>query len=106
MKCGLELHVQVNSSKLFCRCPSQDDAKDKPDYIIKRKLHAVKGETGKVDYAAKKEEGKNKIIKYNCYVENTCLVDIDEEPPREIDEYALKTGIEIAILLNMKPVDE
>jgi glutamyl-tRNA(Gln) amidotransferase subunit E len=106
MKCGLELHVQVNSSKLFCRCPCQDDTKDKPDYVIKRKLHAVKGETGKVDLAAKKEEEKNRIVKYNCFYENTCLVDIDEEPPREIDEYALKAGIEIAILLNMKPVDE
>ncbi|MDD4353980.1 MAG: Glu-tRNA(Gln) amidotransferase subunit GatE [Candidatus Nanoarchaeia archaeon] len=106
MKCGLELHMQVNSSKLFCRCPCQDDTLDKPDYVIKRKLHAVKGETGKIDIAAKKEGEKNKIVKYNCFYENTCLVDIDEEPPREIDEYALKTGIEIAILLNMKPVDE
>ncbi|MFA5303021.1 MAG: Glu-tRNA(Gln) amidotransferase subunit GatE [Candidatus Nanoarchaeia archaeon] len=106
MKCGLELHVQVNSSKLFCRCPCQDDTKNKPDYVIKRKLHAVKGETGRIDIAAKKEGEKNKIVKYNCFYENTCLVDIDEEPPREIDEYALKTGIEIAILLNMKPVDE
>jgi glutamyl-tRNA(Gln) amidotransferase subunit E len=106
MKCGLELHVQVNSSKLFCRCPCQDDTKDKPDYVIKRKLHAVKGETGKIDIAAEKEQEKNRIVKYNCFYENTCLVDIDEEPPREIDDYALKTGIEIAILLNMKPVDE
>jgi glutamyl-tRNA(Gln) amidotransferase subunit E len=106
MKCGLELHVQVNSSKLFCRCPCQEDEKGKPDYVIKRKLHAVKGETGKVDIAAKKEGEKNRIIKYNCYNENTCLVDIDEEPPKEIDALALKTGLEIAILLNMKPVDE
>jgi len=106
MRCGLELHVQVNSSKLFCRCPCQDDTLDKPDYVIKRKLHAVKGETGKVDIAAKKEGEKNKVIKYNCYYENTCLVDIDEEPPREIDELALKTGLEIAVILNMKPVDE
>lgn len=106
MKCGLELHMQVNSGKLFCRCPCQDDTKDKPDYVIKRKLHAVKGETGKIDIAAKKEGEKNKIVKYNCFYENTCLVDIDEEPPREIDEYALKTGLEIAVLLNMKPVDE
>ncbi|MDD5053764.1 MAG: Glu-tRNA(Gln) amidotransferase subunit GatE [Candidatus Nanoarchaeia archaeon] len=106
MKCGLELHVQVNGSKLFCRCPSIEDVKSEPDYVIKRKLHAVKGESGKTDYAAKKEAEKNRIIKYNCYNENTCLVDIDEEPPREIDEYSLKTGIEIAILLNMKPVDE
>jgi len=106
MRCGLELHVQVNGSKLFCRCPCQEDEKGMPDYVIKRKLHAVKGETGKVDIAAKKEGEKNRIIKYNCYYENTCLVDIDEEPPKEIDSLALKTGLEIAILLNMKPVDE
>jgi glutamyl-tRNA(Gln) amidotransferase subunit E len=106
MKCGLELHMQVNSGKLFCRCPNILIKDEKPDYVIKRKLHAVAGETGKVDVAAKAEEKKNKIIKYNCYNENTCLVDIDEEPPRSIDKKAFKAAVEIAILLNMKPVDE
>lgn len=106
MKCGLELHMQVNTGKLFCRCPNKIIKDEKPDYVIKRKLHAVAGETGKIDIAAKKEEEKNKIIKYNCYNENVCLVDLDEEPPKDVNEKAFKAALEIALLLNMRPVDE
>ncbi len=106
MKVGLELHMQLNTGKLFCRCPNIIKRDEEPDYIIKRKLHAVAGETGEVDIAAKAEESKNQIIKYYCYKDNVCLVDLDEEPPREINNDALRAALEIALLLNMKPVDE
>ncbi|MBN1923396.1 MAG: Glu-tRNA(Gln) amidotransferase subunit GatE [Nanoarchaeota archaeon] len=106
MKAGLELHMQVNTGKLFCRCPNIIVKDETPDYVIKRKLHAVAGETGDYDIAAVKEQEKNKIIKYNCFNDNVCLVDIDEEPPREIDMNAFKAALEIALLLNMKPVEE
>jgi len=106
IRCGLELHMQVNSKKLFCNCDSKVLIDEKSDYVIKRKLRAVKGETEKFDIAAKKEEEKNKMINYNCYNENVCLVELDEEPPHEINEKALRVGLEIALLLNMKPVDE
>ena len=54
MKCGLELHMQLNCGKLFCNCPNLIIDDEKPNFIIKRKLHAVKGETGKIDIAALK----------------------------------------------------
>ena len=55
LKCGLEIHQQLDTHKLFCSCPSvlRDDA---PDLEVRRKLKALAGETGKVDVAAKSEE--------------------------------------------------
>lgn len=100
-KAGLEVHQQLDTGKLFCKCPSVL-RKDEPDYIVKRKLHLVAGETGEVDIAAKKEAEKGKEFFYECYHHNTCLVDLDEEPPREINEEALKIALQISLLLNAK----
>ena len=51
-KCGLEIHQRLNTKKLFCDCPSilRDE---KPDFIIKRRLRAVAGESGEIDIAEK-----------------------------------------------------
>ena len=54
IKSGLEIHQQLDTGKLFCRCPSVL-RQDKPDWIVRRKLHAVAGELGDVDIAAKHE---------------------------------------------------
>ena len=42
IKCGLEIHQQLDTHKLFCECPSIL-RNDIPSFEIKRKLHAVKG---------------------------------------------------------------
>ena len=47
-KCGIEIHQQLNTNKLFCKCPSEI-RKDNPDFIINRSLRVSAGETGKVD---------------------------------------------------------
>ncbi|VVB74742.1 Glutamyl-tRNA(Gln) amidotransferase subunit E [Candidatus Tiddalikarchaeum anstoanum] len=106
MRCGLELHMQLDTGKLYCRCPNIIKMDEKPDYVIKRKLRAVVGETGELDIAAKREEEKHRVIHYNCYNDSVCLVDTDEEPPKEVDDKAFRAALEIALLLNMKPVDE
>ncbi len=100
LKCGLEIHQQLDTSKLFCSCPSVL-RKDEPDYQIKRKLHAVAGESGKIDTAAAYQAGLNKKFIYQGY-DTTCLVELDEEPPHKINPEALKIGLQIAILLNCK----
>ncbi|HTY44096.1 MAG TPA: Glu-tRNA(Gln) amidotransferase subunit GatE [Patescibacteria group bacterium] len=102
-KSGLEVHQQLDADgrKLFCKCPNVL-RKDEPDYIVERKLHAVAGETGEIDIAAKHEAEKEKNFFYECYHENVCLVDLDEEPPREINEEALKIALQISLLLNAK----
>jgi len=99
LKAGLEIHQQLDSGKLFCRCPSYLRG-DAPDYVIKRKLHAVPGEKGEVDIAALHEAKLERDFYYEGYNENSCLVELDESPPDLIDEDALNEAIKIALLLN------
>lgn len=101
LRCGLEIHQQLDTSKLFCKCPSLL-RKDEPDFKIKRRLHAVAGESGEVDIAAAHEATKEKEFTYEGYHDNCCLVDYDESPPGEINKEALKTTLHIALLLNCK----
>ena len=78
-KSGLEIHQQLDTRKLFCNCPSilrNDD----PDFTIRRKLHAIAGESGEVDVAAKHESLIDKEFKYQVFNDTTCLVESDNEP--------------------------
>jgi len=99
MKSGLEIHQQLDTGKLFCRCPSIL-RNDNPDWIVNRKLHAVAGEGGRVDIAVKHEQEKDKEFVYEGYKDSNCLIELDEEPPREIDSEALKICLQVAVLLN------
>lgn len=97
-KSGLEIHQQLDSYKLFCDCPSIL-RQDEPDFEVKRKLHAVAGESGEIDEAAVYESKKDREFVYQGY-DTTCLVELDEEPPHEINKEALQIALHIAILLN------
>jgi len=103
-KCGLEIHQQLETKKLFCDCPSF--LTDNVDLIIKRKLKAVAGESGKIDVAAIHETQKNKEFIYKASYENTCSVEYDEEPPHNLNKDALDIAIQVALLLNTKIPDE
>ncbi|MFZ5955235.1 MAG: Glu-tRNA(Gln) amidotransferase subunit GatE [Nanoarchaeota archaeon] len=100
LKAGLEIHQQLNTGKLFCNCPSIL-RQDEPLFKIKRVLNPVIGEMGKVDVAAEYEKSKNKNFIYEVYDTN-CLVELDEEPPHEINKGAMKIAIQIGLLLNCK----
>lgn len=100
-KAGLEIHQQLNTHKLFCNCPSVL-RQDEPDYVVQRKLHAVAGESGEVDIAARHEAEIGREFVYEVYKDNDCLVDLDEAPPYEINQEALKIAVQIALLLNAK----
>ncbi len=102
IKSGLEIHQQLDTGKLFCRCPSIL-RKDSPDFEVSRRLHAVAGESGEIDIAAKHEAGKDFEFVYQGY-DTTCLVELDEEPPCLIDNEALETALHIALLLNCEIV--
>jgi len=105
-KCGLEIHQQLDTHKLFCSCPSLVNDKNKPDIIVKRKLRAVAGELGKIDEAAKFEMEKDKTFIYEACSSSSCLVELDEEPPHEVNKEALRIALQIAKMLNAKIVDE
>ena len=51
LKAGLECHQQLDTGKLFCRCPSML-RENKPDIKVKRYLRPVASELGEFDRAA------------------------------------------------------
>ncbi len=103
--CGIEIHQQIDTHKLFCECPSLI-REDEPDKKVMRKMRAVAGELGNVDPAALHEFLRNRILEYQAYNDTTCLVELDEEPPHPINKQALKTTLEVALLLNASILDE
>ena len=98
LKCGLEIHQQLEGKKLFCSCPTllRDD---KAHFIVVRKLRASAGESGEVDIAAREEQLKDKLIVYEGYYDSTCLVELDAEPPHEINMGALYTCLQFCTLV-------
>ncbi|MCS7098512.1 MAG: Glu-tRNA(Gln) amidotransferase subunit GatE [Candidatus Methanomethyliaceae archaeon] len=106
MRVGIEIHQQLDTkNKLFCNC-STILREDPPHFIVIRKLRPVTSELGEVDQAALFESEKQKIFQYQGYVDSTCLVELDEEPPHEINKDAVMISLTVAKMLNMIIVDE
>jgi Glu-tRNA(Gln) amidotransferase subunit E-like FAD-binding protein len=104
-KCGIEIHQQLETNKLFCNCPSIVHDEN-PDIFFSRKLRAVVGETGVIDDAAAHEQKKDLMINYEGCSTSSCLIEMDEEPPMSMNQDALKIVLQIAQMLNAKIVDE
>lgn len=104
-KCGIEIHQQLDTKKLFCSCPSIVHDKN-PDIKFTRTLRPVAGETGEVDAAAMHEVLKGKYYVYEGCSSSCCLVEMDEEPPHPINMDALKIAAQVAKHLNAQLVDE
>jgi glutamyl-tRNA(Gln) amidotransferase subunit E len=105
LKCGIEIHQQLDTHKLFCSCPF-NLRDDKPDVVVKRSLRAVAGETGEIDVAARHEMEKGLYFIYEAYSDTTCLVELDEEPPQPMNPEALGTVLQVAKMMNASVVDE
>ncbi len=103
VKVGLEIHQQLATKKLFCDCES--DMKEEVLGEFRRYLRATRSEIGEVDRAAKEEELKRRIFRYQI-TENTCLVEMDEEPPHPLNTEALKVALTVAEMMNAEVVDE
>ncbi len=98
-KAGLEIHQQLDTPKLFSGAPSFL-RNDEPHYTFERKLHAVAGETGKVDEAVSHEASLGKKFIYEGYRDTISLVELDEEPAHNINDEALEVSLTVALLLN------
>jgi len=105
LRCGIEIHQQLDTHKLFCECESRI-RDDEPDGTITRRIKAVAGELGNVDPAALHELLRDREFVYEFYQDTNCLVELDEEPPHPLNKEALSTVLEASLLLNARPVDE
>lgn len=104
-KCGLEIHIQLNTErKLFCDCPNRRSAEFPTR--IKRKIRPSAGELGKTDPAAMHEFLRKKTFSYAINRETACLVETDEEPPHEINKEALGIALSAAKSLRCSVPDE
>lgn len=106
LKAGLEIHQQLNTKeKLFCSC-EPNLFKDDPDYTFVRKLRPAQSELGQVDLAALFEFQKETEILYEANNETSCLVEMDEEPPHDLNKEAVEISVLTSLMMKMKPVDE
>ncbi|MHB1434719.1 MAG: Glu-tRNA(Gln) amidotransferase subunit GatE [Thermoplasmata archaeon] len=103
MKVGLEVHQQLASRKLHCRCPVE--LTETVQGTVERRLRAAHGEEQGVDPAAEFQAAREPVYRYEWGPSN-CLVDLDEEPPIELDPDALDVALTMALLLHARPVDE
>jgi glutamyl-tRNA(Gln) amidotransferase subunit E len=105
LRVGLEIHQQLNSgSKLFCRCPLIKS--DEFPLEVKRKMIPVQSELGEEDPAALFEFLRDRTFVYRFNKESSCLLELDEMPPLEVNRNALETSLKISRLLNCNIVDE
>ena len=106
LKAGLEIHQQLDSKeKLFCRCPTLIRDIGDSDLEFFRYLRATESEMGEKDRAAVEQTKIRRKYIYKAY-DTTCLIENDEEPPRELNKEALDISLEVAKLFRMKPVDQ
>lgn len=107
-QCGLEIHQQLATTKLFCRCSTEDSSTEPgpPDFVIRRRLRPTQSELGEVDAAALKEARRNRLFEYHGFHGRACLVEADEEPPHDASEDSIDVALTMALLLKSAPVDE
>jgi len=106
LKVGLECHQQLATrEKLFCSC-SPELFKCEPEITFLRRLRPTQSELGQVDPAAYFEFQKGVKILYEANTGTSCFVEMDEEPPHDLNREALEIALMVALMMKAKPVDE
>jgi glutamyl-tRNA(Gln) amidotransferase subunit E len=106
LKVGIEIHRQLDTrKKLFCDCPTTMSDAD-PSVRFLRRLRPTQSELGQVDPAALFEFQKGRAVIYESDDGTSCLVEMDEEPPKDLNPEAVEIALAASALTNAKPVDE
>ncbi len=104
MMCGIEIHQQLDTRKLFCSCESC--LRDDGEGAYFRKLRPTTSEMGEVDRAALAQFKRNMGFRYQCSGETTCLVELDEEPPHPVNKDAMDVALTFSTMLESNIIDE
>ncbi len=102
IKIGLEIHFQVKGRKLFCSCEGEESENYRGKIV--RRLRASAGEFSNTDLAAIQEERKRNEFEY-LLTDNSCLVEMDEEPPHPPSQDAINAAFIVSFILGCTPVD-
>ena len=106
LKIGLEIHQQLDTAeKLYCSC-KPELFKEEAAFTFLRRLRPTQSELGQVDPAAFFEFQKGVNILYEANRETSCLVEMDEEPPHNLNKEAVEIALTIALMTKAKPADE
>jgi glutamyl-tRNA(Gln) amidotransferase subunit E len=106
LRVGIEIHQQLATrNKLFCGCRAELAA-NPPTFSFYRRLRPTQSELGAVDPAAAFEFKRGRGFEYEVDNQTSCLVEMDEEPPHEINEDAVDVCLTVALMTQAKPVDE
>ena len=104
MMCGIEIHQQLDTKKLFCDCES--NLTEEAAGGIYRRLRPTTSEMGEVDRAALAQFMRGYGYRYQSCPCETCLVELDEEPPHEVNADALETTLIFSELIGASVIDE
>jgi glutamyl-tRNA(Gln) amidotransferase subunit E len=102
-RAGLEIHQQLDGTKLFCSCIPDGGKQGK--IIFERRFRPTQSELREIDKAAITEAKRNLKFRYIASHEYSCGVEADEEPPHDASGRAVESALLIALMLNSKPVD-
>jgi glutamyl-tRNA(Gln) amidotransferase subunit E len=106
LKVGIEIHRQLDTrKKLFCDCPTTMSDAD-PSVRFLRRLRPTQSELGQVDPAALFEFQKGRAVIYESDDVTSCLIEMDEEPPKDLNPEAVEIALAASALTNAEPVDE
>jgi len=106
--CGIEVHQQLATGKLHSRQSGElydITIETLPETWprFERRLRASRGEGGVVDVAARFESKRNRTFVY-AQSPNAGLIELDEQPPVELDSQAVDISLTVAALLEAQPV--
>ena len=104
LTCGIEIHQQLSTKKLFCSCES--DLVEEEGFTLLRRLRPSQSELGEIDRAVLAQAARKMSFRYQSPRSRCCLVEADEEPPHDTDKDAVQASLIVSALLKARPVDE
>ena len=102
--CGIEIHQQLDTKKLFCSCDSH--LCEEGHGSVYRRLRPTTSEMGEVDRAALAQFQRNLGYRYQSAPGTSCLVELDEEPPHGTNPEAMETTLIFSEMMKARVVDE